>query len=180
MPSPGCCSLEGGFAPIDTEAPLYRGALDGLFIAALPLAGLVSREKLGAERPMAWRRKVVAGLWDRGAPGDLEALEALREAAPDTELPAALVGPAGVRLWVAPSADRLPEVAALLAEQYWHVVTRPPSSPRTGARQPGAGHDPGGELLGQLRGPSATALARPGSWTFASCRAPGGAVWAGR
>ena len=112
---------ERGFQPIDLENPLYRGALDALFIAALPLAGLKSREKLGAERPAIWRSKVAAGLWQRGLPGDVAALEALRAAAPDTPLPPVFAGAPGFSLWGQAPDHLLPAATGLLVDQYWNV-----------------------------------------------------------
>lgn len=142
-----------GFAPITVDAPLYRGALDGLFIGALPLDHLETREKLGAERPTTWRRKVVAGLWARGAPGDLEALEALRAAAPDTPLPAPLVGPPGVHLRVAPAVDLLAPATTLLAGQYWNegVPVAAIEAAHRGAAAWVVALDEAGGLLGTAR-----------------------------
>jgi|JI10StandDraft_1071094.scaffolds.fasta_scaffold222944_1 nitroimidazol reductase NimA-like FMN-containing flavoprotein (pyridoxamine 5'-phosphate oxidase superfamily)/ribosomal protein S18 acetylase RimI-like enzyme len=117
---------ERGFLPIDLENPLYRGSLDGLFIAALPLDGLVSREKLGAERPAAWRSKVAAGLWGRGDPGDVEALEALRTAAPDTPLPPVFsCRLEGFTLFGAADLRHLEAAVALLSPQYWNLGIAP-------------------------------------------------------
>ncbi|MEZ4467509.1 MAG: GNAT family N-acetyltransferase [bacterium] len=167
MPSPGCCSLEGGFAHT-TPRPPVPGRPRRPFIAALPLAGLVSRGEA--------RGRAAHGLAPQGGG---RPLGSGRAGGPGGAGGAARGGPrrsarsaggpgGGQARWRRPRTG-CRRSRALLAEQYWHVGSDPAAivAAHRGSGSLGAGHDPGGRAAGALRGPSATALARPGSWTFA-------------
>jgi len=62
------------------------------------------------------------GLWRCGAKGDVEAIELIRAAAPDTPLPPLLRGPEGVSLCVALGPSALPAALRLTrdASVYWN------------------------------------------------------------
>lgn len=111
---------EGGYVPITSDGPLYRQALRGLRVWRVGLQGAVAKHKLGQNRRPEQVGKVLEVLWRRGDPGDLAAIELLREARPELATPAFLQAPSGVTLSCAPSADDANTVAELLADTYWN------------------------------------------------------------
>jgi len=92
---------EGGHAPMRADDPLYSKAVAGIAVVRISLAQLDGKAKLGQHRSPADRARVIEGLWRRGAKGDVEAIELIRTAAPDTPLPELLRGPEGVSLCTA-------------------------------------------------------------------------------
>lgn len=110
---------EGGFAPLDPNNPLYTTALARLAVLELVPERLLGRRKLGQHKPKEVMEGVLEGLWRRGDPGDLAALEAIRSAHPDTLRPPFLSLP-GARLVVQPSAGHRPGAVDLLEHQYWN------------------------------------------------------------
>ena len=113
---------EGGYVPLDAGSELYRAQVKGLLIAGLPLDALTTKAKLAQNRTPEQRGTLLEKLWGRGAPGDVRALELIREANVDTPVPPFLAAPAGatLRAWLPPSAAR--EAAALLEGEYWNDV----------------------------------------------------------
>jgi ribosomal protein S18 acetylase RimI-like enzyme len=113
---------EGGYVPLDAESPLYRAQVKGLFIAGLPLDALTTKAKLAQNRTPAQRALLLEKLWQRGGPGDVRALELIREANSGTPVPAFLSSPEGTALhaWLEPS--NATAAAALLAGEYWNDV----------------------------------------------------------
>jgi len=110
---------EGGYAPIDPNDKHYRAIVEGLLVAELMPTRVFAKVKLGQNRSRKQIERVLEGLWKRGAPGDVEAIRAVREAHPERPLPAFLRGPGDVPLCVAPDERDAEEVAALLEGQYW-------------------------------------------------------------
>lgn len=105
---------EGGYVPLDPDSPLYRAQVKGLMLAGLPLDGLTTKAKLAQNRTPDQRAMLLGKLWGRGGEGDARALELIREANPDTPVPAFLAAPEGTTLhaWLAP--EDAPAAAALL------------------------------------------------------------------
>lgn len=112
---------EGGYAPLDPAAPLYTKAIAGLFVGAIRLDQVDGKAKLLQHRSPASRAKVLAALWQRGAPGDAEAIEAIRGANPGDEVPDFLRGPGGTTLAVAPGPGDAEAAVALVRDAYWNV-----------------------------------------------------------
>ena len=69
---------EGGFRPLGVDDPLYRGALDRLAAVHLDITRCRAKFKLGQNRPVEARRRVIAELRKRGRPGDARAADALQ------------------------------------------------------------------------------------------------------
>ena len=78
------------------------------------------KAKLGQERSSAELERIVQGLWRRGDPGDVEAIERILAAHPARPVPALLRGPAGTRLAVALSPADVAGAVRLLAGRYWN------------------------------------------------------------
>lgn len=111
---------EGGFVPIFAKHPLYRKAVNGIFVGALPLDQAVGKAKLMQNKSAADREKVIFELFRRGAPGDVAAIEAIREANPADPPPAFLRGPGGTSLCVSPDRRDAEQAARLVAGTYWN------------------------------------------------------------
>lgn len=111
---------EGRFERVSIADKPYAAQLDRLVVAGVDLSGAVGRGQLGGAKPRGWRKRIAAGLWGRGAPGDVEAIEMLRKEAPDTPLPPAYAAPTGVLLH--PGQPRhISAVVAMLVDQYWNT-----------------------------------------------------------
>ncbi len=109
---------EGGHAPIDANSDLYRAALRGISIMTVSLEQAVAKHKLGQNRRPEQLAKLVDLLWQRGGPGDVDAVETLKHRIPT---PSFLQAPDGVSLSCAPTAADAEAVAELLEGTYWNV-----------------------------------------------------------
>jgi uncharacterized protein len=69
---------EGGFRPLDPNNPLYRGAMAQLAAVTLEINRWRAKFKLGQNRPVEARRRVIAELRKRGRPNDGRAADALQ------------------------------------------------------------------------------------------------------
>jgi predicted FMN-binding regulatory protein PaiB len=69
---------EGGFRPLNVEDPLYRGALNHLAAVKLQVMRRRAKFKLGQNRPVEARARVIAALRERSRPGDARAADALQ------------------------------------------------------------------------------------------------------
>lgn len=115
---------EGGHVPLDAAHPLYKNAIKGLMVLRLDLHKVVGRSKLGQRKTPVQLEAMIDGLWRRGAPGDLEAIEAILEANPGRVEPAFTQrarAPEGVRLCASPGQARVPEAVRLVRSAYWNV-----------------------------------------------------------
>ena len=112
---------EGRHVPITADHPLYQKELAAILVAGVSLEHLDFKNKLGQNRRADEIGKLLAGLWSRGQPGDLSAIELVREANPEVIIPPELGAPDGFRLEVGDgcSASRGAEAAALLEGAYW-------------------------------------------------------------
>lgn len=109
---------EGGYRPIDPKDPVYTGAIQGVKVWTIR-GEPVARVKLGQGLPDPDRHRVQEGLWNRGAPGDEAAIEAIQDAS-NGPLPRFLQGPE-VRLLARVPDSRVLEAVALLRDQYWNA-----------------------------------------------------------
>jgi nitroimidazol reductase NimA-like FMN-containing flavoprotein (pyridoxamine 5'-phosphate oxidase superfamily)/GNAT superfamily N-acetyltransferase len=144
---------EGRYEPMTADHPHYRGELIGTLVIRIDYGRIDGKEKLLQNREPDEVVRILEGLWERGAPGDVEAVEAIREANPDAPTPAFLAAPDGLRLAVALSDGDVALAGALLAGQYW---TEGESAEATTRAQRDAtawvgAHDPQGRLVAQAR-----------------------------
>jgi GNAT superfamily N-acetyltransferase/nitroimidazol reductase NimA-like FMN-containing flavoprotein (pyridoxamine 5'-phosphate oxidase superfamily) len=138
---------EGGYTPVDAASPLYRAAIQGVAITALVPRRVVGKQKLGQHRRPDQIRQILTGLWQRGAPADMAAIEAIRAANPPEAVPDFLRGPDGMSLHVALPDAQAHEVLPLLRGAYWHpdttdaalMASHRGSAAWVGARLPGSG-----------------------------------------
>jgi nitroimidazol reductase NimA-like FMN-containing flavoprotein (pyridoxamine 5'-phosphate oxidase superfamily)/ribosomal protein S18 acetylase RimI-like enzyme len=110
---------EGRYAPIDPADPRYRKELAATLVFSVPLERVDGKEKLLQNRRPAEVVRVLEALWERGAAGDAEAIEAVRGANPAVPDPAFLPAGDGLRWSVALGDDDLAGADALLAGEYW-------------------------------------------------------------
>ena len=109
---------EGRYDPIDPSVPHYAGELRGTLVFVVPFEQVDGKEKMLQNRKPEEILAVLSGLWARGGPGDVEAIEAIRELNPSVPAPAFLAAE-GVTLHAALADRDLPAVEALLTGEYW-------------------------------------------------------------
>ena len=69
---------EGGFRPLTADDPLYRGAISHIAAVRLDIRARRAKFKLGQNRPVEVRARIVNELRRRGRPNDARAAEALQ------------------------------------------------------------------------------------------------------
>ncbi|MCX4243779.1 GNAT family N-acetyltransferase [Paraliomyxa miuraensis] len=116
---------EGRHQPITADDPLYANAIDGLFVGCIRPRRIEGKAKLGQHKGAATIARALDGLWQRGAPGDLAAIRAVREAHPGRPTPTWMLGPVGVTFEVAPDGREVEAAVALLEGQYWNEGVEP-------------------------------------------------------
>ncbi len=116
---------EGGHRPITAEDPAYAKELKGVRVFGLEVRELTGKESLGQDRPAERTRKVVEGLWRRGAPEDPRAIRTILDrspaATPDWMQAPAPLAERGVRLIVSATQSELDQVPRLLRGRYWRL-----------------------------------------------------------
>lgn len=155
---------EGGYRPIAADDPTYRAAVDGIAILRVRPERVAGKHALLQDKPAEVRARALAGLWRRGEPGDVEAVDAIRAERPDDADPPFLAAPAGARLRCALDATALPEALALLRGQYWNEGVFDDATiaaAHTGARAWVGAVDADGALIATMRTVSDTAK---GAW----------------
>lgn len=125
---------EGGYRPLSAQDPLYSSVIGGLAMWSIVVERMSAVAKLGQHLRESAMSKILAGLWRRGGPGDLEAIGALTEAHPASPTFRAL--PDGLVARCVPTADHLAQVLPWLARTYWNQGI--PEPILRGAHQHGA------------------------------------------
>lgn len=119
---------EGGYRRVTADDPLYAATLGRMLVARVDVEAIAGKVTLGQHRP-ARVPPVLAGLWRRGGPDDLRAIERIRAACapPVAALPAALRPPPAlpVTLHVHPTAADRAAALALLEPAYWNADLPP-------------------------------------------------------
>jgi len=144
---------EGRFEPMTADHPHYRGELKGTLVVRVDFAAVDGKEKLLQNRTPEELVRVLEGLWERGAPGDPEAIEAIRGANPGAPTPGFLAAPEGLRLSVSLGEGDVAQAERLLGGAYWWeglpagMVAR---AQRASTAWVGA-HDPAGRLVAMAR-----------------------------
>jgi len=110
---------EGRHAPIRVDDAMYAKAIRSTRVLAVPLQDLVGKSKMGQEKRPVLVNKIVRGLWQRGDPGDLRAIEAIRLAHPG---PIAFTdAPDGLIARCAMGPGDAEEAARLVGDLYWNA-----------------------------------------------------------
>lgn len=109
---------EGGFEPL-ASGRRYDDVVRGLLVMRLRCREITGKAKLGQNRGRRDIENVLLGLWNRGTPGDLAAIDAIRRAHPARLDPEFLRAPASVELVCAPTRADSRGAADLLVNQYW-------------------------------------------------------------
>ncbi len=152
---------EGGHVPLAHDHPLYRKALAGLLVMRVRFERVDGKFKLAQNRNATDRRKVIEGLWARGARGDAEAVDAVVQAGPPLSPPPPfLAAPAGFGLRCALGEAEIGPALALLAGAYWTAGL--------GADELAAAHRASDAWVGAFADGALVATARAvGDWTRA-------------
>lgn len=116
---------EGGFQRIVADDPLYAAVLESLLVVRVRPTSIVGKAKLGQHKGGRVIARALEGLWRRGAPGDVAALRAVRDAHPERPTLEWMRGPAGTRLEVAPDAREVGAAVALVKDLYWNEGVEP-------------------------------------------------------
>ncbi len=145
---------EGGYVAIEADAPLYRSAVQSIGVLAVPLTHVTGKRKLGQNRRPEQLAKVLEHLWARGEPGDVAAIDRVREANPAIETPSFLAAPAGATLRCQGRSDDLPGAVALVQHEYWNVGIEPAALARAHAHATAwvVATDERGEVIATARG----------------------------
>ena len=112
---------EGGHVPVEAAHPLHAKAVGGVLVLRVPLDRLDGKAKLAQNRTPEERRRLLERLWERGAPGDAEAIELVRAHNPDTPTPAFLTCPGGATLASSLGPDDAGAAADLVRDAYWNT-----------------------------------------------------------
>lgn len=144
---------DGRYEPIVADHPHYRGELAATLVFRVTLERVDGKDKLCQNRRPEETLRILAGLWERGDAGDVEAIEAIRAANPALPDPAFLAGD-GVRLHAALGGDA--DVSAvegmLQAEHWWEGQPRAGIGPAHLASQAWVGaRAPDGALVASAR-----------------------------
>lgn len=116
---------EAGYAPLTLDDRRYAATVRGLLVARVRPEEIAGKAKLGQNRSARDMVNVVEGLWQRGAPGDLRAIDLVRSAHPSELDAPRLRAPEGLELVCAPGARHAAEASALLCNQYWTLGDSP-------------------------------------------------------
>jgi nitroimidazol reductase NimA-like FMN-containing flavoprotein (pyridoxamine 5'-phosphate oxidase superfamily)/GNAT superfamily N-acetyltransferase len=116
---------EGRYRPIDPADPHYQRELAATLVFAVDLERIDGKDKLCQNRKPEETNSILAGLWRRGGPGDVAAIEAIRDANPGLPV-APFLAAEGVRLQVALGPEDVPDVEALLEGAYWWLPEERP------------------------------------------------------
>lgn len=146
---------EGGFCPFASHEELYRKDLRAVKVFGLKIETLSGKASVGQDRPAERTSKVVAGLWKRGEPRDLPAIEDILEFSPDAR-PGAWKREDGAVLRVHPSSELVHQHALLLKDTYWRQgigLDKVEAAISASAAWVGV-VDPDGALLGAVRAAS--------------------------
>jgi GNAT superfamily N-acetyltransferase/nitroimidazol reductase NimA-like FMN-containing flavoprotein (pyridoxamine 5'-phosphate oxidase superfamily) len=144
---------EGGHVPIDAEHPLYRKAIIGIDVLALPLTDVEGRAKLGQNRSDDQVRTALTWLWRRGDAGIDASIQAILDARPELAVPEFLRGPAGARLCCRPRDAEVADAVALVAGEYWNTTSSIETLRRAhlGSSVWVGAHDASGRLIATAR-----------------------------
>jgi nitroimidazol reductase NimA-like FMN-containing flavoprotein (pyridoxamine 5'-phosphate oxidase superfamily)/ribosomal protein S18 acetylase RimI-like enzyme len=143
----------GRHQPITADHPLYRGEVEGTLVLRVDLARVDGKDKHLQNRKPEEVTRILAGLWERGEPGDPAAIEAIRAANPTVPLPPFLSAPEGLTLSVALGDGDAAQAEALLAGEYWWSdLPRALIAPAQRAATAWVGaRDPAGRLVAMAR-----------------------------
>jgi len=115
---------EGGYAHMVDEPAVYHKELKAVRVFGVRLYQVTGKCNLGQDRPTPRTMNAVRGLYQRGAPGDVRAIEAILEMSPlarPSEWQWERADQPGYSLVVWPSYDLAQKHAEMLAGQYWRM-----------------------------------------------------------
>lgn len=151
---------EGGYRPIRASDPMYAAVVRNLLVARVEVDEVTAKAGVGQNLAPEARARVLGELWRRGAPGDVAAIDACREASPPDEPPPPfLEAPAGARLRLRLRERDVADIVALAHDTYWN---RELSAETVAAAQRGSAawvgaFDPADQLVGSARAVTDTA-----------------------
>ncbi len=115
---------EGGYAHMIEEPAVYHKELKSVRVFGVRLEHVTGKCNLGQDRPAARTMNAVRGLYRRGAPGDVQAIETILEMSPGArphEWQWEQADQTHHSLVVWPSLDLAQQHAQMLVGQYWRA-----------------------------------------------------------
>lgn len=119
---------EGGYLPLEKAPARYAPVIRGLLVARVRLDRVDGKAKLGQNRSSAEVARMLQGMWQRGAAGDVRAIELVRAANPGADVPAFLADlePSGpLTFHVHGDTHDAHEVATMMRDASWNVGVEP-------------------------------------------------------
>lgn len=119
---------EGGHAHLVGDAAVYHKELKSVRVFGLRIEQVTGKCNLGQDRPLERTMNAVRGLYRRGAPGDVQAIETILEMSPGArpfEWQWQSADRGRYSLVVCPTAELAREHAQLLVGQYWRTQSSP-------------------------------------------------------
>jgi nitroimidazol reductase NimA-like FMN-containing flavoprotein (pyridoxamine 5'-phosphate oxidase superfamily)/ribosomal protein S18 acetylase RimI-like enzyme len=141
---------EGRHEPIVADHALYHAAVRGLGVWSVEPTALSAVHKLGQDQSVAHIVGILRGLWRRGDPGDLAAIEQIVEAHP--ERPSWWELPDGLRARVWPSEAHVQQATELVQRRYWNTDQPPEALARAVRHSAWVGIERDGRLVATARG----------------------------
>ncbi len=112
---------DAGHRPLSAEDPLYRQPLERIAVLRFLPAAMTGRFKLGQRKSAERMRAVMRGLWRRGEPGDLRAMESIGAAHEENVWPEELGLFDDLTLQVSGGARESNQIGSLLKDEYWNA-----------------------------------------------------------
>ena len=113
---------EGKYEPLTAAHPLYEKALKGLLVFGIRVQEVTGKYQAGQRRKGIELTRILEGLWLRGNPGDLAAIDHIMNSRPDALFPRLTA----TKDWVLRcqlGTAHAEQVAHLLRETYWNQQT---------------------------------------------------------
>ncbi len=112
---------EGRHTPLEAEHPLYKKAIKALLVYEVSLDRISGKAKMAQNKKAKHRQRIMEGLWTRGLPRDLRAIDAIGTTNPDTIWPTAWNLPEGLRPTVHVNDELCAQAVSALRDTYWRA-----------------------------------------------------------
>ncbi len=112
---------EGGYVSFFDAGELYKKDLRATRVFGFKIEEVTGKANLGQDRPVERTRGIVEKLFQRGAPGDMEAIEMILRLSPDARPESMRAAP--FELIVSPNRAQISAHAQLLKGEYWRLAS---------------------------------------------------------
>ncbi len=112
---------EGGYVSFFDGSDLYKKDLRATRVFGFKIEEITGKSNLGQDRPVERTRGIVEKLFQRGAPGDMQAIETILRLSPEARPESMQADP--FTLIVSPNHAQIQAHAQLLEGQYWRLAS---------------------------------------------------------